>query len=59
MKCPVCNGVQTGKVGVDQYYCWNCFVEFAVQKDGVEVYEVAEDGSLLAYSSDDEPQLSL
>ncbi|NPV27746.1 MAG: hypothetical protein HPY81_09995 [Firmicutes bacterium] len=59
MKCPVCNGVQTGKIGLDQYYCWNCFVEFSIQKDRVEVYEVGEDGSLLAYSPAEEETLSL
>lgn len=47
MKCPVCNGIQTGKVGVDQYYCWNCFVEFNLNNDLVEIYEVLEDGSLV------------
>ncbi|NLK52626.1 MAG: hypothetical protein GX295_09325 [Syntrophomonadaceae bacterium] len=51
MKCPVCNGVQTGKIGAEQYYCWNCFVEFSMQNNSLEVYEVAEDGSLLAYDS--------
>lgn len=50
MKCPVCNGVQIGKVGVDQYYCWNCFVEFNMNNDLVEIYEVLEDGSLLNMS---------
>lgn len=47
MKCPVCNGVQTGKVGIDQYYCWNCFIEFSFHKGCLEIYEVAEDGSLI------------
>ncbi|NPV90458.1 MAG: hypothetical protein HPY50_06775 [Firmicutes bacterium] len=47
MKCPVCNGIQTGKVGVDQFYCWNCFVEFSTSNDLVEIFEVLEDGSLI------------
>lgn len=48
MKCPVCNGLQVGKVGSDQFYCWNCFIEFAVRKGRVHLYEVAEDGSLVS-----------
>lgn len=47
MQCPICRGSQVGKVGSDQYYCWSCFVEFSTRGDG-EVYEIAEDGSLLA-----------
>ena len=47
MRCPACKGMQVGRVGSDQYYCWNCFIEFAVKKDRVNMYEVAEDGSLV------------
>ena len=28
LPCPACGGRQVGKIGSDQYYCWNCFVEF-------------------------------
>ncbi|NLU50429.1 MAG: hypothetical protein GXX09_08470 [Syntrophomonadaceae bacterium] len=48
MNCPVCGGVQIGKVGSDQYYCWNCFIEFNTRKGRLNLYEVAEDGSLVA-----------
>ena len=48
MRCPACNGLQVGKVGSDQFYCWNCFIEFAVRKGKVNLFEVAEDGSLLS-----------
>jgi ribosomal protein S26 len=48
MNCPVCKGYQVGKVGSDQYYCWNCFIEFSVRKGRVNLYEVAEDGSLVS-----------
>lgn len=47
-KCPVCGGLQVGRVGSDQYYCWNCFLEFNYAKGRVNLFEVAEDGSLLA-----------
>ncbi len=48
LKCPVCGGLQVGKVGSDQFYCWNCFLEFNFQKGQINLYEVAEDGSLIA-----------
>ncbi len=50
-KCPVCGGLQVGKVGSDQYYCWNCFLEFNNSRGMVNLYEVAEDGSLIAMDS--------
>lgn len=48
MRCPACKGLQVGRIGSDQFYCWNCFIEFAVKKDRVNMYEVAEDGSLVS-----------
>jgi hypothetical protein len=38
-----------GKVGVGQYYCWDCCVEFTSQEDKVVIYDLAEDGSLIAW----------
>ncbi|AVX30099.1 MAG: hypothetical protein ACOY3H_03510 [Bacillota bacterium] len=52
MICPVCGGKSTGKVGVDQYYCWDCFVEFRRQGNEIQVYDVAEDGSLMAWEEE-------
>lgn len=49
MICPVCGGKHVGKVGVEQFYCWNCFLEYQVQGKEYKVYTVAEDGSLIAY----------
>jgi len=49
MYCPSCGSKATGKIGVDQFYCWDCFMEF--NQEG-EIFEVAEDGSLVAYGSD-------
>lgn len=41
--CPICNGRAVGRVATDQFYCWNCLVEY----DGNnKIYEVEEDGSL-------------
>lgn len=49
MNCPVCGGKATGKIGVEQYYCWDCCLEYRKNKEGVQIYEVAEDGSLVAF----------
>ncbi|MGI6412755.1 MAG: hypothetical protein ACOXZ5_03705 [Syntrophomonadaceae bacterium] len=48
LKCPVCRGLQVGRVGSDQYYCWNCYLEFNFAKGKTNLYQVAEDGSLIA-----------
>jgi len=49
MICPVCGGRQLGKVGVEQYYCWNCCIEFNSNTDKVVVYDLDEDGTLVAW----------
>jgi hypothetical protein len=54
LRCPVCGGKATGKVGVDQFYCWDCCVEYRINKEGVQIYEVAEDGSLVAFDPQNE-----
>ena len=54
MNCPVCSGRAIGKVGVEQFYCWDCCVEFTSHSDKVVIYDLAEDGSLMAW---DDPNL--
>lgn len=44
--CPVCKNKNIGKIGTSQYYCWSCFIEFGINGDVIELYEVEEDGSL-------------
>lgn len=51
MNCPVCGGKSVGRVGIDQFYCWNCYLEYQVQGEEIRVFSVAEDGSLVAYTS--------
>ncbi|MDN4593344.1 hypothetical protein [Polycladomyces subterraneus] len=47
LRCPSCNSHDLGKVGTNQFYCWNCFVEFTVAGDEISaVFQVEEDGSL-------------
>ncbi|KMY52391.1 hypothetical protein ACIQD3_01915 [Peribacillus loiseleuriae] len=46
MKCPNCNSKDVGKIGVNQFYCWNCFIEMSVMKGIINTHQVEEDGSL-------------
>ncbi|MGI5859196.1 MAG: hypothetical protein ACOX8P_07765 [Tepidanaerobacteraceae bacterium] len=50
--CPLCQKTTVGKVGSSQYYCWECFVEFLIQKDKIVIYEVCDDGTLLPYGKE-------
>jgi hypothetical protein len=45
-RCPNCNSRDIGKIGSQQYYCWNCFIELKLIGDQLYVYQVEEDGSL-------------
>jgi len=49
MNCPVCNGRSVGRVGMDQYYCWDCYLEYRLHGKDIRVYSVSEDGSLVDY----------
>lgn len=51
MRCPHCHCRDIGKIGANQFYCWNCFREFNVAGEEVRVYDVAEDGSLVSVES--------
>lgn len=44
--CPNCHSTMIGKVGVNQYYCRNCFYEFKESRNGLKVYRLTEDGAL-------------
>jgi hypothetical protein len=52
LRCPNCKCRDIGKIGTNQYYCWGCFLEFNVLGDEVKMYQVEEDGSLVAFDSD-------
>ncbi len=47
-RCPRCSSRALGRVGVLQFYCGDCCVEFAVGKQGVVVYEILDDGSVVS-----------
>ncbi|WP_217586798.1 hypothetical protein [Lentibacillus saliphilus] len=46
MQCPNCNGKNLGKIGTQQYYCWNCFIELSIMNNALAVHQVEADGSL-------------
>ncbi|GBF10075.1 hypothetical protein TEPIDINF_000445 [Tepidibacillus infernus] len=46
LTCPNCHRRNIGKIANNQYYCWDCFIELAVEGDRLTTYQVEEDGSL-------------
>ncbi|GAF12326.1 hypothetical protein JCM19046_4122 [Bacillus sp. JCM 19046] len=46
MRCPNCQRKDIGKIGTNQYYCWNCFIEMNLVKGTLMLHQVEEDGSL-------------
>lgn len=46
MHCPNCKSKDIGKIGTNQYYCWNCFVEMSLSHGKLSLHQVEEDGSL-------------
>jgi len=48
MLCPRCRGRAVGRVGLQQWYCWDCCVEFAKSARGIEVFAMDEEGELVS-----------
>ncbi|SDK52185.1 hypothetical protein [Sediminibacillus albus] len=46
MHCPNCKGRNIGKIGNQQYYCWNCFIELSLLGEVMDLHQVEPDGSL-------------
>ncbi|WP_091272826.1 hypothetical protein [Alteribacillus persepolensis] len=46
MQCPYCKSKNTGKIGTEHYYCWECFVEWTIENGEYTLYQVEEDGTL-------------
>ncbi|TRM08750.1 hypothetical protein FH966_14380 [Lentibacillus cibarius] len=44
--CPNCNEKNIGRIGTQQFYCWNCFIELSVFNDRLVIHQVEADGSL-------------
>lgn len=47
MICPKCKSRATGRIGLNQYYCWDCNIEFVPTKDGFRMYRLEDDGTAL------------
>jgi len=50
MQCPLCRTLDIGRVGNNQYYCWQCLMEFRMSAQQVSVFYVQEDGTLIPFS---------
>lgn len=49
MLCPRCRGRAVGRVGLAQWYCWDCCIEFARGARGaIEVFAMDEEGELVS-----------
>lgn len=62
MKCPNCKSKDIGKIGVNQYYCWSCFIELSIMQGQIFTHQVEEDGTLSSLDDlfeDDDRTLSM
>ena len=46
LKCPNCKSKDVGKIGINQYYCWECFIELTLVEGLIKTHQVEEDGTL-------------
>ncbi len=53
MQCPVCGGRAVGKVGMAQYFCSECCIEFKVGKSHCELYKLDPDGGLVRVTEEE------
>ncbi|HHY11471.1 MAG TPA: hypothetical protein GX529_02460 [Firmicutes bacterium] len=52
MICPKCRSRATGRIGHNQYYCWDCSIEFVPTGDGVRMYRLEPNGTAMPEASD-------
>jgi ribosomal protein L37AE/L43A len=50
ISCPVCGRKSIGKIGIGQYYCWDCCIEFAFDGTDYTAFNVEADGTLTLYT---------
>ncbi|MGI6308353.1 MAG: hypothetical protein ACOX1X_07125 [Dethiobacteria bacterium] len=48
MACPVCQSINTGKVGNDTYYCADCLLEFTDKSGQMEIFYIDAEGASFA-----------
>ncbi len=51
--CPKCKSRAVGRIGQNQYYCWDCNIEFVPTGDGFRMYRLEADGTCLLDSLED------
>jgi len=51
--CPLCSSRSVGKVGTNQFYCWDCCIEFTHTRDGVHLYRLDDEGGLVSLTDED------
>ena len=56
--CPLCGQRGLGKVGVDQYFCSECCMEFTVRGGGIRIFNIESDGTLTHYAPPAEDAVS-
>lgn len=44
--CPKCGGRAIGRVGVGQFYCWDCCIEYVEGEQGTAIFALDEEGEL-------------
>jgi len=59
VRCPNCGGRSIGRVGSEQYYCWDCCVEFNTGRGAVRIYHLGADGELVAAAEHQAPEASV
>ena len=52
MICPKCKSRAIGKIGQNQYYCWDCSIEFVPTQGGVRMYRLEPDGTAMPDSTE-------
>lgn len=49
LKCPICGGIDVGKINKKVYFCWHCLLEIQMVEQNAQVYSINEDGGLQWY----------
>lgn len=52
MVCPKCRSRAIGRIGQNQFYCWDCNIEFIPTRDGFRMYRLEPDGTTILDSLD-------
>ncbi len=49
--CPVCGSRVLGRIGLDQYFCWDCCAQFNYAGSHFRAWEIADDGTLVPHAA--------